>query len=292
MSEKSIIKVKKILVVGLGLIGASLCRDLKKKSTYEKIYGYDQDEKVMQFALDNNFVHDIKKDLNEGIVNSDLIVLCVPVYSIINILDEIKIFFNSDKVFTDTLSSKNIILKYLSDNKILNTQNFILSHPMAGTENFGIKSSQENLFNEAATFICKLESSVDDKVDEVKAMWSSVNCNIIYEDAINHDSVLAALSHGPHAISFALSKLTNKKDLFNEMPWSKNKGSLAEMVRVANSDPVAWLSIFEDNQDNLISYINEYLEELNKLKSILKSKKYEELLNYLAASKPKSTKLK
>ena len=292
MFEKNIIKVKKILVVGLGLIGASLCRDLKKKSKYEKIYGYDKDEDIMQFALDNNFVHDIKKDLNEGIINSDLIVLCVPVYSIINILDEIKIFFNSDKIFTDTLSSKSIILKYLSDNKILNTKNFILSHPMAGTENFGIESSQENLFNEAATFICKLESSVDDKVDEVKAMWSSVNCNIICEDAINHDRVLAALSHGPHAISFALSKLANKKDLFNAMPWSKNKGSLAEMVRVANSDPVAWLSIFEDNQDNLISFINEYLEELNKLKSILKSKKHEELLNYLAASKPKSTKLK
>ena len=84
----------------------------------------------------------------------------------------------------------------------------------------------------------------------------------------------------------------SKKDLFNEMPWSKNKGSLAEMVRVASSDPVAWLSIFEDNQDNLISYINEYLEELNKLKLILKSKKHDDLLNYLAASKPKSTKLK
>ena len=292
MSEKNIIKVKKILVVGLGLIGASLCRDLKKKSKYEKIYGYDQDVDIMQFALDNNFVHDIKKDLNEGIANSDLIVLCVPVYSIINILDEIKIFFNSNKVFTDTLSSKSIILKYLADNKISNTQNFILSHPMAGTENFGIQSSQENLFNEAATFICKLESSDSDKVDQVKAMWRSVNCHIISEDAINHDRVLAALSHGPHAISFALSKLANKKDLFNEMPWSKNQGSLAEMVRVASSDPVAWLSIFEDNQDNLISYINEYLEELNKLKLILKSKKHDDLLNYLAASKPKSTKLK
>ena len=163
---------------------------------------------------------------------------------------------------------------------------------MAGTENFGIRSSQENLFNEAATFVCKLESSDNDKVDQVKAMWRSVNCHIISEDAVNHDRVLAALSHGPHAISFALSKLANKKDLFNEMPWSKNKGSLAEMVRVASSDPVAWLSIFEDNQNNLISYINEYLEELNKLQLILKSKKRDDLLNYLAASKPKSTKLK
>tara|TARA_B100001769_G_C22059335_1_gene569665 strand:+ start:112 stop:990 length:879 start_codon:yes stop_codon:yes gene_type:complete len=292
MPEKNIIKVRKILVVGLGLIGASLSRDLKNNSKYEKIYGYDHDHDVMQYAKDNNFVHNIKKDLNEGIADSDLIVLCVPVHSIINILDEIKIFFNGEKVFTDTLSNKNIILKFLRDNKISNTKNFILSHPMAGTENYSIKNSQENLFNEATTFICPLEYSDESKVEEVKSMWRSVNSNTINIDASNHDKLLTVLSHGPHAISFALSKFTNRKGLFDEMPWSSSKGSLAEMVRVASSDPVAWASIFDDNQDNLILYIDEYLEELNKLKIILKSKKPEDLLNYLVASKQKNTKLK
>ena len=125
MAQKNNIKIKKVLVVGLGLIGASLCRDLKKNSNYEKIYGHDTDAVAMSYALNNNYVHEIRKDLEEGIKDSDLIVLCAPVHAITKVLDVVKYFFNGDKVFTDTLSSKNIILKYLSDNKISNTKNVL-----------------------------------------------------------------------------------------------------------------------------------------------------------------------
>ena len=157
MSQKNNIKIKKVLVVGLGLIGASLCRDLKKNSNYEKIYGHDIDTEVMSYALNNNYVHEIRKDLEEGIKGSDLIILCTPVHSITKVLDVVKYFFNGDKVFTDTLSSKGSIFNFLTNNKLLDTKNFILSHPMAGTENFGIKNSKENLFQEANTFILPLK---------------------------------------------------------------------------------------------------------------------------------------
>ena len=94
MSHKINIKIKKVLIVGLGLIGSSLCRDLKKNSSYEKIYGYDTDEDVMQYALNSNYVHGIKKNLKEGIEDSDLIVLCVPVNVIKEVLNTAKYFFN------------------------------------------------------------------------------------------------------------------------------------------------------------------------------------------------------
>ena len=287
MSQKNNIKIKKVLVVGLGLIGASLCRDLKNNSGYEKIYGHDIDAEVMDYALNNNYVHDIRKDLKKGIADSDLIVLCTPVHVITEILDVVKYFFNGDKVFTDTLSSKGSICNFLTDNKLLDTRNFILSHPMAGTENFGIRNSEENLFQESNTFICPLKLSDPDKYNEVKAFWNSVGSttnNIITE---NHDLLLTYLSHGPHAISFVLSNITPS---FEDLPWINNKGSLAEMIRVAKSDPESWTKIFKDNQDNLISYINIYLSELELLKSILESKKQEDLLSYLKKPKPKNTK--
>ena len=287
MSQKNNIKIKKVLVVGLGLIGASLCRDLKKNSNYEKIYGHDTDAVAMEYALNNNYVHETRKDLEEGIKDSDLIVLCIPVHAIRKVLNVVKYFFNGDKVITETLSSKGSIFEYLTDNKLLDTKNFILSHPMAGTENFGIRNSEENLFQEANTFICPLKFSDPDKCNEVKALWKSVGSNtnnIIIE---NHDLLLTYLSHGPHAISFALSNIT---PLFEDLPWVNTKGSLAEMIRVAKSNPEAWANIFQDNQDNLINYINIYLSELELLKSILESKKQEDLLSYLKKSKPKNTK--
>ena len=284
MLNKANTKINKVLVVGLGLIGASLCRDLKRNINYKKIYGYDSDKDVMNYALKNNYVDEIKEDLNEGITNSDLIVLCIPVQEIKEILDVVKNFFNSEKVFTETLSSKGTIIKFLTDNKMLDTKNFILSHPMAGTENFGIKNSKENLFKGANTFICPLEFSESDKLDEVNSLWERVQCYTHKLSLEKHDQLLTYLSHGPHAISFALSKIT---PLLSEFPWSATQGSLAEMTRVANSDPKLWANIFKDNEDNLINYINIFLEDLEMLKTILKSQKQEDLLSYLEKSKPK-----
>ena len=159
MPNKKNIKINKILVVGLGLIGASLCRKLKGHSNYEKIIGYDYDDKVMQYAHKNNYVDEICDNLKEGIEESDLVVLSVPVHAIKKILETVKYFFNGNKVFTDTLSTKDSILDFMIDNNLLETNNFILSHPMAGTENFGIKNSEDNLFNNAVTFICPLDFS-------------------------------------------------------------------------------------------------------------------------------------
>ena len=284
MLNKANTKIKKVLVVGLGLIGASLCRDIKRNINYEKIYGYDTDKDVMNYALKNDYIDEIKDDLNEGIKNSDLIVLCIPVQGIKEILDVVKKFFNSEKIFTETLSSKRAIIEFLTDNEMLDTKNFILSHPMAGTENFGIKNSKENLFKGANTFICPLEFSESDKLDEVNSLWERVQCYTHKLSLEKHDQLLTYLSHGPHAISFTLSKITPS---LSEFPWSTTQGSLAEMTRVANSDPKLWANIFKDNKDNLINYINIFLEDLEILKTILKSQKKEDLLSYLEKSKPK-----
>ena len=96
---------KKILVVGLGMIGASLCRALKKSSSYNTIQGYDIDKKISQYAVDNDFIDNFESDLKKAIEASDIIVLCVPVSQIKSTLNIAKDFFNTDKVFTDTLST-------------------------------------------------------------------------------------------------------------------------------------------------------------------------------------------
>ena len=93
MSKKNNTKINNILIIGLGLIGASLCRSLKNTSSYEKIYGHDLDKEVMQYALKNNYIDDLKTDVEEGINDSDLIIICVPVHKINDILDLVKKLF-------------------------------------------------------------------------------------------------------------------------------------------------------------------------------------------------------
>ena len=284
-NKKNIIQ-KKILVVGLGLIGASLCRSLKKTQRSNKIYGYDISKKVMDYALKNNFIDNIKEDLESGIKDSDLIVICTPVEQITKILNTAKIFFNTDKIFTDTLSVKSVILEYLTKNNLEKSSNFILSHPMAGTENFGIENSCEDLFLNATAMVCPLPFSKPESVETIKELWGLNNCNVIEVDPYSHDKYLAAISHAPHVISFALARKINNLGYIEEFPWINSKGSLSDMTRIANSDPEAWANILKNNQDNLSDFIDEYLEELSKLKSIIKSDGTAELVSYLKKSKP------
>ena len=165
-----------------------------------------------------------------------------------SILNIAKDFFNTDKVFTDTLSTKNSILNFLSKNKYLEITNFILSHPMAGTENFGIQNSKENLFDDAVTLISPLNFSKLDNISTVKNLWKSVHSKSVEIEANRHDKILSIVSHSPHILSFVLSNITNQYNLNNETPWMYSRGSLCDMTRIANSDPKAWASIFSDNQ--------------------------------------------
>ncbi|MDA9896394.1 prephenate dehydrogenase [Gammaproteobacteria bacterium] len=286
MSNNKNIQINKIFVVGLGLIGASLCRSLKNNQKYEKIIGYDCDKDVTDFAIKNNYVDEISQGIKAGINNSDLIVICVPVHQIKDILHILKDFFNTEKIFTDTLSTKNTLLEFMIKNNFSETKNFILSHPMAGTENYGIENSKDDLFAGAVTLISTLVDQNLDNINNVKDMWQSLDCNVVSIDSAIHDEYLSIISHAPHAISFALAKNTNAKYLTKKLPEINSKGSLSDMIRIANSDPEAWANIFKDNQSNLIKYLNEYLEELSELKSMIASENIDDLVSYLKKSKP------
>tara|TARA_B110000008_G_scaffold60922_1_gene60504 strand:- start:965 stop:1831 length:867 start_codon:yes stop_codon:yes gene_type:complete len=286
MSNNKNIQINKIFVVGLGLIGASLCRSLKNNQKYEKIIGYDCDKDVTDFAIKNNYVDEISQGIKAGINNSDLIVICVPVHQIKEILHILKDFFNTEKIFTDTLSTKNTLLEFMIKNNFSETKNFILSHPMAGTENYGIENSKDDLFAGAVTLISTLVDQNLDNINNVKDMWQSLDCNVVSIDSAIHDEYLSIISHAPHAISFALAKNTNAKYLTKKLPEINSKGSLSDMIRIANSDPEAWANIFKDNQSNLIKYLDEYLEELSELKSMIASENIDDLVSYLKKSKP------
>ena len=286
MSDKKNIKINNVLVIGLGLIGASLCRALKNNSRYEKVLGYDCNEEVVKYALNNNFIDESTQDIRSGIKDSDLIIICVPVSQINNILDIAKEFFNTEKIFTDTLSSKNPILDFLSDSKIKEINNFILSHPMAGTENYGIENSEDNLFSDTITLISPLDLSNLNYIDIVKEFWKSISCNVMEIKPLDHDKHISVISHAPHFISFALSKKINDLDYGKDFSWINSKGSLADMTRIANSDPEAWANILIKNEDNVCDFIDKYLNELNELKSIVKTKNFNDLALYLKKSKP------
>ena len=286
MSQK---KIKyNILVVGLGLIGASLSQSLIRSKNVEKVYGYDKDKDVISYAKEKKFINEGVNSLRDGINESDIIIFSVPVSQVDSCLDEAKNFFNSEKVFSDTLSSKKLILDYFKVNNLKNISNFIFSHPMAGTENFGIKYSKPDLFLNSTSIICPMENSNLEFVEIIKSIWNDVGCNIFEMDISSHDRILSAVSHAPHFISFALAKKINDMKYFEDNPWIFDKGSLSDMARIAKSDPQAWANIFLTNEKNILEFIDDYIGELNLLKSKINSNDIEDIILFLKECNPKN----
>ena len=278
----------KILVVGLGLIGSSLSQSLIRSKKVEEVYGYDKDKEVISYAKEKKFINEGVNNLRDGIIESDIIIFSVPVSQIDSCLDEAKNFFNTEKVFSDTLSSKKLILEYFKVNNLKDISNFIFSHPMAGTENFGIKYSKHDLFLNSTSIICPMENSNLEFVEIIKSIWNCVGCNIFEMDIHSHDNILSAVSHAPHFISFVLAKKINDKKYIENNPWILDKGSLSDMARIAKSDPQAWANIFLSNEKNILEFIDDYIGELNLLKSKINSNDIEDIILFLKKCNPKN----
>ena len=277
-----------ILVVGLGLIGSSLSQSLIRSKKVGKVYGYDKDKEVISYAKEKKFINEEVNNLRDGIIESDIIIFSVPVSQIDSCLDEAKNFFNTEKVFSDTLSSKKLILDYFKVNNLNNISNFIFSHPMAGTENFGIMYSKHDLFLNSTSIICPMENSNSEFIEIIKSMWSYAGCNIFEMDIHSHDNILSAVSHAPHFISFVLAKKINDMKYFENNPWIFDKGSLSDMARIAKSDPQAWANIFLSNEKNILEFIDDYITELNLLKSKINSNDIEDIILFLKECNPKN----
>ena len=278
----------KILVVGLGLIGSSLSQSLIRSKKVEEVYGYDKDKEVISYAKEKKFINEGVNNLRDGIIESDIIIFSVPVSQIDSCLDEAKNFFNTEKVFSDTLSSKKLILEYFKVNNLKDISNFIFSHPMAGTEKFGIKYSKHDLFLNSTSIICPMENSNLEFVEIIKSIWNCVGCNIFEMDIHSHDNILSAVSHAPHFISFVLAKKINDKKYIKNNPWILDKGSLSDMARIAKSDPQAWANIFLSNEKNILEFIDDYIGELNLLKSKINSNDIEDIILFLKKCNPKN----
>ena len=277
-------KIDNIFVIGLGLIGASLCRSLKESNQFKKIYGYDVNNEVSKIAIEKRYIDASVEKILDGIEKSDLIVFCVPVSEITACLYQSNSFFNSEKIFTDTLSAKEKIIKYFLENDLSDINNFIYSHPMAGTENYGIKNSKRDLFTGSTSIICSMKNSSNEALDVVKKLWEFVGCKTSEIEIDYHDEILAAVSHIPHFISFSLSKKIVDLDFEDKYSWVYEKGSLADMLRISKSDPVAWANIFLSNKKYISKFINEYIEDLKLLDSNINSENIDNLISLLKKS--------
>lgn len=264
----------KISIIGVGLIGGSMALKLREKNIASFIYGIDNSKQHINEALDLKII-DAETDLEQGIKNSDLIILAIPVDAARKLLPTVLDLASDHQTVMDAGSTKAGIVGAVKDHP--KRSRFVAFHPMWGTENNGPKSAIAESFSGKAGVICNKEDSAEDALNIVEEIVNALEMHTIYMNAEDHDIHTAYISHISHITSYALANTVLEKEREEETIFQLASSGFSSTVRLAKSHPEMWVPIFKQNKENVLDVLNEHISQLRKFKSALEKENYEYL---------------
>ena len=280
--------IKKLCVIGTGLIGGSFSLALKEAGVCASVIGAGRSEETLQKAKQLNIIDDYETDISEAVKEADLIFVSVPLGAMQTVFEKIaaglKQAGNENAVITDAGSSKQQVLQIAEKVFKQDVSRFVAGHPIAGTENSGPAAAFAELYKNRRVILTPTESTDDDAIKRVTELWQQTGAEVETMDAEHHDKVLAATSHLPHLIAFGLVHcLENIDDIEDVFRFAA--GGFRDVTRIASSDPTMWRDICLNNQQPILDMMKRYKDEMEMLYNALQTGDGEKLMEVFRHAK-------
>jgi len=273
------------------LLGSSLLRRIKKKKMANKIYIYEKSTSNIAKIKKLKLPGTILKKLEDGVVKSNLIILCTPMSEYKNLILKMNKFLTPNTIVTDIGSSKiestKIIKKFLRKD-IFWTQ----SHPISGSEVSGPEHGKQDIFENKWCVLIKEKNTKKDHLDFLNKFWKKIGSKVVVMSAEKHDKIFSITSHLPHLIAYNLvmsAQDFEKKQKYDLIKYSA--GGLRDFSRIAASNEIMWRDIFFNNQKNISKAIDLFIKNLKSFKKDINSKNNNSILNKLTQTKKVRTKI-
>ncbi|MGB1307609.1 MAG: prephenate dehydrogenase [Oceanihabitans sp.] len=259
--------MKNIYIIGVGLIGGSIAKDVKRLNPNIKIHGIDANTEHLESALALHII-DEKAEISD-LEKADLVIVAIPVNATVALLPELLNLVHDNALVMDVGSTKTAICKAVENHP--KRRNFLATHPIAGTEYSGPNAAIEGLFKKKTNIICEIEKTAFKLQERALTIFQIIGMRIRYMNPEAHDKHIAYMSHLSHISSFMLGKTVidkekNERDIF-DMAGS----GFASTVRLAKSSPEMWTPIFKQNKENVIETLEEYISNLTHFKNKMKA---------------------
>jgi prephenate dehydrogenase len=275
------------VILGLGLIGGSLARALRRSGFSRRFIGYGHREASLRRGVELGVIDEYTLDLDEAIARADILVICTPTLTAATMLEQIlpRLGERADgPVITDVASVKGNLRDTAIATAGLMPPQLVLGHPIAGSEHSGVEASNIDLFLRHRVILTPVEGNDPAAVELVRAMWASTGAEVLDMTVDRHDAVLAATSHLPHMLAYtlvdALASAAASEDMF-----SCAAGGFRDFTRIASSDPVMWRDIALANQSALLDAIDMFSEHLAHLRTAVQAGNADELMNTFTRAK-------
>jgi prephenate dehydrogenase len=270
-----------IVIVGLGLMGASLACDLKKKVGKSRIVALSRSQAKIRKALKEGIIGRGTTKVKTAFAHARMIVIATPVRTITHFVDLAEQYAPRGVIVTDVGSTKKNIVAW-ADKRNFSAVTFIGSHPLAGSDKGGMENAIAGLYNDEVCFITPGRTSPAEKVRAVARLWKSVGARVIMMDAAMHDRLLAASSHFPHVLAFALLNATKRN---SRQALSFVGNGFKDTTRIGASAADIWCDIIVSNKENILRENREMIVELKRVQTIIARGDTIKLKRYLSEAK-------
>lgn len=267
--------MKNIYLIGVGLIGGSFAIDIKKNNPNTVLYGISRKDETLNEALELNLID--KKATLDDLVNADLVIVSIPVDATVKLLPTILDKISDDTLVLDAGSTKEAICKVVEHHP--KRRNFLACHPIAGTENSGPSAAISGLYKGKTNIICEVEKTTFKLQEKALELFRAIGMRIRYMDPVSHDKHIAYVSHLSHISAFMLGKTVINKEKNERDIFDMAGSGFASTVRLAKSSPAMWTPIFEQNKENVIETLEEYISNLKHFKELMEQNNFSEIFN-------------
>jgi cyclohexadieny/prephenate dehydrogenase len=283
--------MKNILIIGCGLLGSSLLRQIQKKKIAKKIYIYEKSKsnlsKIKRLKLPGTIV----KKLEDGVKKSNLIILCTPMSEYKNLILKMNKFLSTKTIITDVGSSKlessKIIKKFLRKDV-----SWTQSHPIAGSEVSGPEHGKHDIFEKKWCVLIQEKNTNKKNLARLGNFWKKIGSKIVVMSPEKHDKIFSITSHLPHLIAYNLVKSAQDFEKIQNYDLIKySAGGLRDFSRIAASNEIMWRDIFFNNKKNISKAIDLFIKNLNSFKKDISSKNNKSILKKLIQTKKVRSKI-
>ena len=266
-----------VSVVGLGLIGGSMARDLKAQINVN-VFGVDSNVAHANRAMELDLVHDMLT-LGDATLESDVIIVATPVDVIEYLLPQILDTVGPDTVVIDVGSTKSDICQCVRNHP--KRDQFVAAHPLAGTEFSGPDAALKGLFNDAKNIICEKEMSSEKSLNTAMKVFNSLGMITLFMSAEEHDRHLAYVSHLSHVTSFSLGLTVLEIEKDEKQIFNLASTGFRSTSRLAKSNPQTWKAIFGKNRKYLGEALDGYIKTLTEFRKAIGENDLEKMEGFM-----------
>jgi prephenate dehydrogenase len=260
----------RLCIIGIGLIGGSIARAARAQGLCHEVVAYGREKNLpnMQLAKQLGVIDQFYTDIASALENTDCVIVATPVGSMQVIFEQIKPYWNAETIYSDAGSTKGSVVSALEAVFGAVPSNFVPAHPIAGAERSGVDASTVDLFVNRRLILTPLANTDKQALAKIHAFWEQIGSSVSVMSVEHHDTVLAATSHLPHILAFALVGLLGRKDEQREI-FKYAAGGFRDFSRIASSDPTMWHDICLANKQEIVPLIRQFQAELSKIEQLL-----------------------